>query len=266
MSNDSPVPSLFRVGSSVNSLSSTLSAMLLLSDLLCPEPAKHSCRLRAIAHSSTHTVPAAAALSRGASLRPPRHRQASRLEAGPGGLPTEDDDLSFEPRRKQRYAAKVKPKVQVLTPIVDSAMGTGGAAPPETAEAETRYLLGLTAVFAAILLEGLLVAGSGFMAEEYDQLVQVRRSASIPSRTPEELPSHTRAQDRVLPIFGPTVLLFLAGSSAYGVSSLPRLAGHSHKRGTLSQAARRSLESLQQAEVKRACARALSIHSWTTDA
>ena len=74
--------------------------------------------------------------------------------------------------RKARVKGKLQAKVKVSTPTVDAALD--GAPPTESAQAETTAVLGLTAVFAAIMIEGLLVAASGFMSEEWDGIVQAR--------------------------------------------------------------------------------------------
>jgi hypothetical protein len=87
---------------------------------------------------------------------------------------------------------KVTPRVKVVTPLVDAALD---APPTEAGKSEAAVLTALAVVFFAILGEGLLVASSGFMSAEMDQLVQTR----------------------VLPVFTPTLLVFLAGSSLYGV-------------------------------------------------
>ena len=119
--------------------------------------------------------------SRGTVATAGRHRvcvaQASEREdsgAGAQGRPgTEDDnddDISFVPRRKARAKGKVEPKVKVVTPTVDAALD---APPTKVGEAETAALQALAAVFVAILIEGLLVASSGFMSEEQDTWVQV---------------------------------------------------------------------------------------------
>lgn len=60
---------------------------------------------------------------------------------------------------------------------------------------ETAVVQGLGLVFLLILAEGIFLGASGFMSAEMDQL----------------------AQDVVYPLFTPTLGLFLAGSTAYGL-------------------------------------------------
>ena len=84
----------------------------------------------------------------------------------------DDDGVSFVPRRKARAKGKVQPKVKVLTPAVDAALD---APPTEAGQAETAALLALAGVFTAILGEGLMVAAAGFMSDDMDAWVQVRR-------------------------------------------------------------------------------------------
>jgi hypothetical protein len=94
----------------------------------------------------------------------------------------------------------VLPKVKVVTPLVDAALDE---APSPAGQAEGAALVALAAVFVVILGEGILVASSGFMSEDFDQLVQ----------------------GKVLPLFTPTLLVFLAGSSAYGERSFAVASG-----------------------------------------
>ena len=92
--------------------------------------------------------------------------------------------------RKARVKGKLQAKVKVSTPTVDAALD--GAPPTELAQAETTAVLGLTAVFAAIMIEGLLVAASGFMSEEWDGIVQARAPPSL-RLAPRRLTSCTPA-------------------------------------------------------------------------
>ncbi|KAL4445907.1 hypothetical protein ABPG77_009106 [Micractinium sp. CCAP 211/92] len=81
----------------------------------------------------------------------------------------------------------------VISPIRDQVYGGG----PLTAEqkAENTVVATLAVLFFVILAEGIFVAGSGFMSEGLDQF----------------------AQDVVLPAFTPTLGLFLAISTLYGL-------------------------------------------------
>jgi hypothetical protein len=120
--------------------------------------------------------------------------------------------------RKARVKGKLQAKVKVSTPTVDAVLSD--APQSDTARAETTAVLALTAVFVAIMVEGLLVAASGFMSEEWDGIVQVRRTqrrlrSRVRPRTEPALP-RPRPQSNVLPIFAPTLGLFLLGSSSYG--------------------------------------------------
>ena len=100
----------------------------------------------------------------------------------PGGCSTSgdeddsDDGVSFVPRRKARAKGKVQPKVKVLTPTVDAALDEP---PTQAGQAETAALLALSAVFAAILVEGLTVASAGFMSDDMDTWVQVRHPGHL---------------------------------------------------------------------------------------
>ncbi|KAL4425690.1 hypothetical protein ABPG75_009706 [Micractinium tetrahymenae] len=81
----------------------------------------------------------------------------------------------------------------VISPIRDQVYGGG----PLTAEqrAENTVVATLAVLFFVILAEGIFVAGSGFMSEGLDQF----------------------AQDVVFPAFTPTLGLFLAISTLYGL-------------------------------------------------
>ena len=97
------------------------------------------------------------------------------------------------------------------------------APPTPAAQNETAALLALTAVFLAIIVEGLLVASSGFMSEEWDGIVQARPRCAAPRGcAPRRARADAPAQNNVLPIFAPTLGLFLLGSSAYGAGHAAR--------------------------------------------
>ena len=79
----------------------------------------------------------------------------------------------------------------------------------------------LALLFIAILGEGLLVAGSGFLSDENDKLIQARDTASKESLLQESrwqtlMLMPLVRQDVVLPAFTPTVGIFLTSSSGYG--------------------------------------------------
>ena len=132
-----------------------------------------------------------------------------------------DDAPANNGRPPVRGKTRPQPKVTVSAPVVERAMSE--APPTPAAQNETAALLALTAVFLAIIVEGLLVASSGFMSEEWDGIVQVR-----PWRGAARGCAHRRAradaapQNNVLPIFAPTLGLFLLGSSAYGAARAAR--------------------------------------------
>ncbi len=131
-------------------------------------------------------LPCAAHLAPPVSVCPPALGVPRRVRAvgrPPGALPDEkgpaqaaadDDDVTFQPARKARVKGRVQAKVKVSTPAVDAALD---APPTEAGRAETSALLALSAGFVAILVEGLLVASSGFMSDEWDGIVQARRRA-----------------------------------------------------------------------------------------
>ncbi|EFN57741.1 hypothetical protein CHLNCDRAFT_143005 [Chlorella variabilis] len=103
-------------------------------------------------------------------------------------------------RKKGKAGAGFKPSPAsakegptVISPVRDQVYGGG----PLTAEqqAENSVVGLLAALFFVILAEGIYVAASGFMPQALDQF----------------------AQDVVLPAFTPTLGLFLAISTAYGL-------------------------------------------------
>lgn len=81
----------------------------------------------------------------------------------------------------------------VISPVRDQVYG-GGPLTPEQ-KAENTVVATLAVLFFVILAEGIFVAGSGFMSESLDQF----------------------ATDIVLPAFTPTLGLFLAISTLYGL-------------------------------------------------
>ena len=152
----------------------------------------------------------------------PRPRSGVAVRAQQGAEPPREKDNG---RPAVRGKTRPQPKVTVSTPTVDRALGD--APPTVEAQNETTALLLLTLVFIIIIVEGLLVASSGFMSEEWDGIVQVR-----PRRCCAPIAALTRsrgAQNNVLPLFAPTLGLFLLGSSSYGAAAA-RLAGFARAR------------------------------------
>jgi len=90
---------------------------------------------------------------------------------------------------------------KVITPIVDQVYGNAQQTPEQQAENAAVSFLGL--LFLVILGEGVFLAGSGFFSEAVDQF----------------------AADVVYPAFSPTVIVFLACSSLYGLWKTGGLSG-----------------------------------------
>jgi hypothetical protein len=111
-------------------------------------------------------------LLHGTLRAPQRWRRAAEQQGPRGAGGADDDDKTYEPMRKLRAKGRLQAKVKVSTPTVDAVLGD--APPSETAQAETSAVLALTAVFLLIMVEGLLVAASGFMSEEWDGIIQAR--------------------------------------------------------------------------------------------
>ncbi|GAX83436.1 hypothetical protein CEUSTIGMA_g10861.t1 [Chlamydomonas eustigma] len=103
--------------------------------------------------------------------------------------------------RRGKKGGKVEPQVKVNAPVVDAVTGKAPATPES--QYETAAVLTLFYFFLAILVEGLLLAGSGFFPEEWDQFIQ----------------------DKIYPSYSPTVLLFLSMSSFYGLFKTGKLPG-----------------------------------------
>jgi hypothetical protein len=112
------------------------------------------------------------------SRRATRGWQLAALEEGSEAKGTAaDDDVTYEPMRKARAKGRLQAKVKVSTPTADAALGN--APPTEVARAETTAVLALTAVFSVFMIEGFLVASSGFMSEEWDGIVQARTHTAL---------------------------------------------------------------------------------------
>ena len=93
---------------------------------------------------------------------------------------------------------------------------------PTPRQTESAVLSFLGLLFAAILLEGLAVAGSGFLPDEGDTFVTARPAVACLPDNSRELVAYAQGlractQERVLPAFTPTLGAFLVGSSLYGL-------------------------------------------------
>lgn len=103
--------------------------------------------------------------------------------------------------KSSKRRGRVEPKVAVNSPIVDQTTGKVPATPE--AQTETAFVSALLFLFVAILIEGLALAGAGFLPEEIDAFIQ----------------------DAIYPSFSPTVLAFLGASSLYGLWKTGKLPG-----------------------------------------
>jgi len=104
-----------------------------------------------------------------------------------------DNGLTATERALQ--AKRRQPKVRVTTPVsIDPSTGQRQIPLTEEQILEGRFVLGLGLVFVVILLQGLVVAASGFLPDDLDHW----------------------AQTSVLPAFTPTVGIFLFFSTIYG--------------------------------------------------
>mmetsp|Transcript_18802 Transcript_18802/g.32081 ORF Transcript_18802/g.32081 Transcript_18802/m.32081 type:complete len:198 (+) Transcript_18802:60-653(+) len=110
-----------------------------------------------------------------------------------------DEIEALEARIKSRRTRKIEPQVKVESAAVDAVTGKGPASP--IAEAETNYLTAMLALFGLVLAEGLLIAASGFLPEDWDLFVH----------------------DVLYPNYTYVVLLFLLGSSVYGAWKVGKL-------------------------------------------
>lgn len=124
-------------------------------------------------------------------------RHSSNTDDAPSSPPEEDDDdilieKQMLKKRKGKSDATKKP-YDVVSATRDSVYGDGPQSSVQQFETNVVGFLGL--LFVVILLEGIFLGASGFLSEEADQF----------------------AQDVVYPLFSPTLGLFLAGSTAYGL-------------------------------------------------
>ncbi|KAF5830259.1 hypothetical protein DUNSADRAFT_14816 [Dunaliella salina] len=95
--------------------------------------------------------------------------------------------------RRARKGSQDGPKVQVNAPAVDATRGDAPLSPE--AKAETNLVAGMLFLFYTIIIEGLVIAGSGFLPEDWEDFIS----------------------NSLYPNYTPTVLLFLGLSSAYGL-------------------------------------------------
>eukprot|EP00879_Flechtneria_rotunda_P025974 GHRR01027641.1.p1 GENE.GHRR01027641.1~~GHRR01027641.1.p1 ORF type:complete len:201 (+),score=87.21 GHRR01027641.1:180-782(+) len=104
-------------------------------------------------------------------------------------------------RRRKNRRGQVEPQVKVESAVVD--MATGKTPANAVGEAETKVIQVLFGFFGILLVEGLVLAGSGFLPTELDMFVQ----------------------DVLYPSYSPQMLLFLGMSSAYGLWKTGKLPG-----------------------------------------
>jgi hypothetical protein len=159
-------------------------------------------------HSSVHTtvVSSSSHIRRNTILKSAKGfgTDASPEKAQEAGASSSESIESLEEKiriRRGKKGGKVKPQVKVNAPVVDAVTGKAPATPES--QIETAAVLTLFYFFLAILVEGLLLAGSGFLPEEWDQFIQ----------------------DKIYPSYSPTVLLFLGVSSFYGLFKTGKLPG-----------------------------------------
>lgn len=116
-----------------------------------------------------------------------------------------DDDAALErleARLKSRRASKL-PEAKVKVESAAVKLGTGQAPGTAGGAAETLFVQFLGALFVLILVEGLVLAASGFLPEELDAAVS----------------------EWLYPSYSPQILLFLGMSSLYGLFKTGKLPG-----------------------------------------
>jgi hypothetical protein len=101
--------------------------------------------------------------------------------------------MSKKRKSKKGQGQKEAVPYTVVSATRDSVYGDGPQS--QMQQVETTVVQGLGLLFVLILAEGIFLGASGFMSAEMDQL----------------------AQDYVYPLFTPTLGVFLAGSTAYGL-------------------------------------------------
>ena len=140
---------------------------------------------------------AAPALQRPRPARQQLRPRASPEDSTPAAS-SDSDELLIEQQIARRRPTKAKPGAPptpftVVAPIRDQALGNTPATQEQQLESAAVSFLAL--IFLVIIGEGVFLAASGFLSESADQF----------------------AQDVVYPAFSPTLGLFLAASSAYGL-------------------------------------------------
>jgi hypothetical protein len=102
------------------------------------------------------------------------------------------EEQMLKKRRKKKKTSEEKP-YKVVSAARDSVYGDGPQSSMQ--QFETGFVQVLGILFFLILAEGIFLGASGFLSEEADQF----------------------GQDVIYPLFSPTLGVFLAGSTAYGL-------------------------------------------------
>eukprot|EP01024_Parvocaulis_polyphysoides_P023074 TRINITY_DN2133_c0_g5_i1.p2 TRINITY_DN2133_c0_g5~~TRINITY_DN2133_c0_g5_i1.p2 ORF type:complete len:176 (+),score=19.53 TRINITY_DN2133_c0_g5_i1:37-528(+) len=106
----------------------------------------------------------------------------------------DNEELPMEALLRESRGKKSKAQgPKVVSPVVEQVYGS--SEPTQAQSNETLAVNVLFAIGAVILVEGIFLAASGFLPQELDEF----------------------AQNIIYPIFSPTVVLLLAGSTAYGL-------------------------------------------------
>lgn len=128
------------------------------------------------------------------------HRAATEDKSEPSTTNVEegDEDVLLIERqisssKRKRNSRDMDQGPKVISPVVDQVYGQKPLTPAQQAESKAVLILGL--LFSLIILEGIFLAGSGFLSEGIDDF----------------------AAKYVYPAFSPTVVVFLSGSTAYGL-------------------------------------------------
>lgn len=147
--------------------------------------------------------PCLAARAKGFSSDGSADERAPDAAPSTSAAPADDslEALEARIRNKARRKGKVEAKVAVESAAVSAA--TGKAAPTPELERETAYVVGLGFLFVVIILEGLALAGAGFLPEAADAWIQ----------------------DNLYPTYSYVVLAFLGASSLYGLFKTGKLPG-----------------------------------------
>eukprot|EP01023_Acetabularia_acetabulum_P020254 TRINITY_DN2046_c1_g1_i1.p3 TRINITY_DN2046_c1_g1~~TRINITY_DN2046_c1_g1_i1.p3 ORF type:complete len:164 (-),score=25.78 TRINITY_DN2046_c1_g1_i1:219-710(-) len=105
-----------------------------------------------------------------------------------------DEELAIEALMRENSGKKSKKqRPKVVSPVVEQVYGS--SEPTEAQKNETLVVSLLFGLGAIILAEGIFLAASGFLSQEADEF----------------------ARNVIYPIFSPTVILLLSGSTAYGL-------------------------------------------------